>query len=121
MSKVKYLPIINRSDSMKLSVADICYICRSNRKLGFETDGGTVWTYGKMDEYVRYLGPEFFRCMSGFVVNMSRIKRIKKGVVYFDNGLFFRLSRDPCIRLKQKFNAYLRNLVPVGEDNEENG
>ena len=123
MDEVKYLPIINKSDSWKLELSDICYINRMNRKLAFETDSGTVETYEKIDDVLKYLGPEFFRCMSGCIVNISRIKRIKKSYVYFDNGKCFRLSRDPYIRLKQRFNAYLRNLVPGsgGTDDPEGG
>lgn len=112
MKKGTYLSIINKSDSCKLAVSDICYIARNSRKLEFETEQGTVETYEKMDEIEDLLGPEFFRCMSGCIVNMARITGIRQSCVYFDNGKSFRVGRDTYSRLKQRFNAYLRGLTP---------
>ena len=116
MKKVRYLPIINRNDSCKILVSDICYISRISRKLEFETGEGRYQTYGKMDEIEEYLGPEFFRCMSGCIVNISRIKRIRRATVYFDNGISLKVGRDAYIKLKQRYNAYLRHLVPPEKD-----
>ena len=112
MGNSKYLAIINKSDSIKLAVSDICYIARNSRKLEFETEKGTVETYEKMDHIEDCLGPKFYRCMSGCIVNMSRIIGIKQSCIYFDNGKSFRVGRDTYARVKQRFNAYLMGLTP---------
>ena len=107
MKDVRYLPIITRTESCKLNVHDICYVYRSGRKLQFVTDNDVINTYGKMDDIEKLLGDDFCRCMSGCIVNMSRIIDMKHRNVYFDNDKLLELSRDPYILLKQRFNAYL--------------
>ena len=107
MKDVRYLPIITRTESCKLNVHDICYVYRCGRKLQFVTDNNVINAYGKMDDIEKILGDDFFRCMSGCIVNMSRITDMKRRNVYFDNDRLLELSRDPFIRLKQRFNAYL--------------
>ena len=108
----KYLPIINRGDSCKLKVSDINYIIRDNRKLIFVTYFGERETYEKMEEIEKYLGQEFFRCMSGCIVNMEKIRELKDSSIYFEDGEKLGVGRDTYIRIKQHFNAYLRHLLP---------
>ena len=115
MDKVKYLPIINRSDSCKLAVSDICYISRNHRKLQFDTDRGLLHTYAKMDDIEELLGPGFCRCMSGCIVNLAKVRELKDMTVYFETGESLRLGRDAYIKLKQRYNAYLLGLIPKHE------
>ena len=118
--EIKYFPIINRSDSCKIKVSDICYITREDRKLLFDTEYGLKTTYGKIKTVEQYLGPDFVRCMSGCIVNLSRVREVKDMVIYFDNGETLELGREGYVRLKQKFNAYLRKISPwETAENEE--
>ena len=116
MKKKKYLAIITRGESCKLDVHDICYIYRRGRKLLFITDRNLLCTYSKMDDIEKKVGDDFCRCMSGCMVNMSRIIDMKHRSVYFDNDKLLELSRDPYIRLKQRFNAYLIDAFGKNED-----
>ena len=115
MKEVKYLPIINQSDSCKVKVSDICYITRENRKLLFDTENGLKVTYGDIGTLEDYLGPDFLRCMSGCIINLAKVQEIKDGIVYFEDGSTLTLGRAGYLRAKQKFNAYLRALVPWDE------
>ena len=119
MKKVKYLPIINRSESCRVEVSDICYITRDSRKLIFGTEDGTKMTYAKISTVEEYLGPDFVQCMAGCIINLAKVKDMKDFIVYFDNGETLELSRDAFLKAKQKYNAYLRNLLP--QDNEGGG
>lgn len=119
MKKIKYLPIINRSESCRVKVSDICFISRDNRKLFFGTEDGTKMTYAKISSFEEFLGPEFVRCMSGCIINLAKVKDMKDLTVYFDNGETMELSRDSFLRAKQKYNAYLRKLLP--SDDKESG
>lgn len=122
MKKVKYLPIINRSDSCKVKVSDICFVTRENRRLLFATEDGIKKTYGKMDSIEELLDGDFVRCMSGCIINLARVKEVRDMVVYFDNGDTLKLGREGYVRVKQRFNAYLRDLLPQEEeDNGESG
>lgn len=116
MGKTEYLPIINKSDSLKLKVSDICMIYKDNRKLKFDTDQGEKQMYGKLDKVEKYLGPEFVRCMSGRLINMDRVTELRDLTVYFDNGQSVRLGKDAYLKIKQRFNAYLCDLLPERED-----
>lgn len=116
MNKVKYLPIITRDESCKLDINDICYVYRVNRKLQFETDYGVKYVYAKIDDIEKYLGSDFFRCMSGCIVNIARIIDMKRAVVYFDNGKSIRMGRETYIKVKQKFNAYMLQLAEQYEN-----
>ena len=118
-NEIKYFPIINRSDSCKVKVSDICYITRDDRKLLFDTEHGLKTTYGKISTVERYLGPDFVRCMSGCIVNLSKVRETKDMVVYFDNGKELKLGRTGYVHLKQKFNTYLRKMAPW--ESEEDG
>ena len=117
--EIKYLPIINRSDSCKVKVSDICYITRDDRKLLFDTEYGLKTTNGKMNTVERYLGPEFVRCMSGCIVNLSKVRETKNMIVYFENGKELKLGRTGYVRLKQRFNAYLRKMPPWDDKKDD--
>ena len=116
MDKVKYLPIINRSDSCKLKVNDICFVTRDNKKLVFGTEDGVKRTYGKMDQLEEYLEGDFVRCMSGCIINLAKVREVKDGTIRFDNGDTLKLGREGYVRVKQKFNAYLMGLLPSDDD-----
>ena len=119
MSKKRYLPVISRKESCKLAVSDICYVYRTSRKLQFETDLGVKTTYKKIDDIEKYLGPEFYSCMSSCIVNLTRIIDMKEGIVYFDDGKTMKLGKESYLRLKQKFNAYILGLIQSDEESEE--
>ena len=118
VSKIKYIPIINKSESCKLAINDICYVSRSSRKVSFETENGKIYTYYKIDNIDKILGPEFTRCMSSCIVNMSKIKDLKDNTVFFENGQKLKLGRDSFVRLKQKYNVYLLGLLPSMKRNK---
>lgn len=118
MSKEPYIPVVNRRESCKLAFSDICYVYRTNRKVRFETEYGEKYMYTKMDDVEKSLGPEFFRCMSGCIVNMSRIKDMRDRIVFFDDGKTIKLGRESFVKLHQKYNAYLHGLL---REREENG
>lgn len=119
MSKKKYLPIISRKESCKLAVSDICYVYRTNRKMQFETDLGVKTTYKKIADIEKNLGPEFYKCTSGCIVNLTRIVDMRDGIVYFDDGKTIKLGKESFLRLKQKFNAYILGLISSDDENEE--
>ena len=119
MDNKRYLPVISRKESCKLAVSDICYVYRTNRKLQFETDLGVKTTYKKIADIEKNLGPEFYRCTSGCIVNLTRIGDMKEGIVYFDDGKTIKLGKESFLRLKQKFNAYLLGFIPSDDSNNE--
>ena len=121
MDEIKYLPIINRSDSCKVKVSDICFITRENRKLLFDTENGLKVTHGKINTLEKYLGPGFMRCMAGCIINLAKIREIRDGIIYFDDGATLRVGRDAYVKTKQKFNAYLRSMGPWSGDGPGRG
>ncbi len=114
----RYIPLISRNESFKLDADEICYVFRINRKLQFFTDSGIRSTYGKIDVAAAYLGPDFFRCTTGCLINLSRIRAVSGQVVYFDNGLTISPGKDTYLKIKKMFNAYLLNLLCTTDSNE---
>ena len=115
----KYLPIINKKDSCKIKVKDICYVYRENRKLIFKIKDDSKETYGDMNKLAEYLGSDFLRCMSGCIINITKVKGIEDGMVYFDDGSSLHIGCKGFTRVKQKFNTYWRNMVPWDEPDSD--
>lgn len=116
MSNVRYLPVISRNESCKLRESDICYIIRDRRRLNFETVLGEMHSYGSMDDLEGMLGPDFYRCMSGCIINITRIKDMKDDAVLFENGKYCKMGRDTYRKVKQKFNTYLFRIMQKNKD-----
>lgn len=119
MSNTKFYPIINKNESYKLELKDICFIYRANRILRFDTMHGVIHTYDKIDNVEKYLGPEFYRCLSGCIVNVTKIKKMKKLIVYFEAGESLKLGKEAFLRVKQRFNAYMLGLLRESDDQDD--
>ncbi len=119
MKKYKFIPLIIRGESCKIALDEICYIYRSTRKLMFETDGGLKHTYDKLDDIEPFLSPEFFRCMVGCSINLSRIYDMKDLIVFFDNGKIFRPGKETYLKIKRKYNEYLLHLLYQSKEDDD--
>lgn len=110
-----FIPIITREESYKLPVDEICYIYRFNRKLMFETDSGLKHSYDKIDVIAGLLGPNFYRCMAGCIVNLARIEIIRDGSVKFDNGTIYNPGKAAYRKIKRMYNNYLVQTLLYGK------
>jgi len=114
-----FIPVINRRVSIKIPVGDVKMIRRESRKITIYSDHGTYYTYIMTDGIERFLTESFVRCSCGRYVNVRKIAYMVDSRVCFDDGTSETLPRDSFIRVKQKFNYYLMELL--GGEPQKNG
>lgn len=87
---------------------DIFYIEAYNRHLFIHEEDYGYECIGKLqDEYIKLKPYGFSRCHQGFLINMSKIKKIDKTSVSLSNGVTLPISRYYKQSLMQDFNLYL--------------
>lgn len=106
----KYLSIVNRDLSQKITVSSILYIEQELRYLRIVTDRGVVVVRGKVGDTASVLPTSFVRAHSYCIVNMERMEKMIDEQVFFDNGETYRIGKNNFIHLRKKFNGYLRAL-----------
>ena len=92
----RYIPVITKEYSRKISVDDIIYLEQRQRKLAIVTDDET---------YVCY------HTLKKLVVNLEKVSVMRDQKVIFQNGSILMLARESYIRTKQIYTAYLRDLL----------
>ena len=85
--KNPYIVVQNDKGSYKVSVNKLHYVETYKRNLLLHTDGGDVICYKNMKEMEKELSPYgFFRCHSGFLVNLHFVKNVEKLDVELTSG-----------------------------------
>lgn len=106
----KYIPVITKKYSCKVSVDDIVYIRQHEKKLDIVTEEERYSYYEKMDNVVDYLDDRFYRIMKRLVVNLDKVTMVREQQIYFENGDGLYLGKDNYIKAKQRYTAHLRGL-----------
>lgn len=90
---------------------DIYYIEAYNRHLFIHEENHGYECVGKLqDECEKLKSYGFSRCHQGFLINLSKIKRIDKKSVVLDNGVTIPISRQYKQGLMQAFNLHLAGI-----------
>ena len=85
--KNPYIVIQNDKGSFKVSVNKLHYVETYKRNLLLHTDDGDVICYKNMKEMEKELSSYgFFRCHSGFLVNLTFVKTVEKLDVELTSG-----------------------------------
>lgn len=108
------IPVISRTKSVKVRLEDIITLKNDMRKLTVRTEESEYSMYGGLRNIEDMLDSRFVECEKGFYVNLEKIESMDSAdfCVRLGGGTGFYLGRDNFIRLRQKFNAYLRELLP---------
>ncbi|MCR5640781.1 MAG: LytTR family transcriptional regulator DNA-binding domain-containing protein [Lachnospiraceae bacterium] len=73
----------------------ILYVENIGKKLHIHTNSKQpIEVYGSMRDMEILVGPKFFRCHRGFLVNMEHIHGYSKNTIVMDNGDEIFLARD---------------------------
>ena len=72
----------------------ILYVENVGKKLHIHTGGDPIEVYGSMKDMEILVGPKFFRCHRGFLVNMEHIHGYSKTSITMDNGDEIFMARD---------------------------
>lgn len=111
MVEVKYVPVISRKETAKVSVSDIIMIERDKRKLHIVTDQKEYQIYERIENVAPLLDEGFYSCLKGFYINLSRVKSMADQQIIFDNGMIYSLGRDNFIRAKQRYALFLKQMA----------
>ena len=84
----RYIPVITKEYSRKISVDDIIYL-----------------------EQRKQLDDKFYHTLKKLVVNLEKVSVMRDQTVIFQNGSILMLARESYIRTKQIYTAYLRDLL----------
>ncbi len=90
---------------------DIFYIEAYNRHLFIHEEENGYECIGKLqDECEKLKHYGFSRCHQGFLINLSKVRKIDKKSVVLNNGVTIPISRQYKQSLMQDFNLYLAGI-----------
>lgn len=90
---------------------DIFYIEAYNRHLFIHEANKGYECVGKLqDECEKLKSYGFSRCHQGFLINLSKVRKIDKKSVVLNNGITIPISRQYKQSLMQDFNLYLAGI-----------
>ena len=90
---------------------DIFYIEAYNRHLFIHEEKQGYECVGKLqDECEKLKSCGFSRCHQGFLINLSKVRKIDKKSVSLNNGVTIPISRQYKQSLMQDFNLYLAGI-----------
>ena len=107
----RYIPVITKEYSRKISVDDIIYLEQRQRKLAIVTDDETDVCYERIENIEKQLDDKFYHTLKKLVVNLEKVSVMRDQTVIFQNGSILMLARESYIRTKQIYTAYLRDLL----------
>lgn len=83
----------------RVEKGEILYVENVARKVILHMKHGEIAYYAKMREVEDALGPQFYRCHRGYLVNLDAVKGYEAGNIFLKNG--------ECILMaKQKYNEF---------------
>lgn len=110
-SKENYIPVITKSEVSRVFVGEILYIETQLRVVYIYTVPRIYRFYGKLDEVLKYLNKDFYRCHKSCIVNFNKIIRMEDGVVYFKGGLTLRVGENNFRHTRSLYRKYLMDNV----------
>ena len=107
MTDKSSIPVINRSEAVRVYTSDILYIENDGRKIHIYTENGDISTYRKIDEISGLLPPAFYRCHKSLMINLEKVTKMAGGVIYFGNTASYKLGRENFSKAIQTYKRYL--------------
>lgn len=98
-----------KGEDVKVDLGDILYFEAQNHKINLICSNTTHNFYGRIGELEKRLSDKgFVRCQKGYLVNASRIRRIRRTEVLLDNGSILPMSANYLKQTKDIFISALR-------------
>lgn len=94
------LVIKNGAESRHVSFSEILYLEISNRKIILHLQDEIVEFYGKLGDYEKLLGEDFFRTHRTYLVHLKYVKKYNTSGIIMENG-----EEVPLV--KQKYSDFL--------------
>lgn len=103
--------VSNKNGSCRIPYNDILYLENELRKVHVHTAGERVTYYGRFEDLPRLLDDRFRRCHNSYIVNMSKVRKLKDKKFYFENGKTVPISRTYYSEMRKAFLEHLDNLL----------
>jgi len=111
----RYIPMITRGRVSRIPLDEIIYIMKVHRKVRIVTREQQYEYYERLENLMQYLDSRFYTCLKGTVINLDKVERMEERPeerrIYFLNGEYLLIGRDNFIRTKQRYAAWLKNLI----------
>ena len=107
-----YIPVITRKEASRVNIRDIFYIETDLRIVNIYTVNRIYRFYGKLDEIVKYLNSDFYRCHKSCVINLEKVVCMENGVFYFQGEITLRVGQN---NYQHARNRYIRFLEQNNE------
>lgn len=104
---IQQLLIKTRYKNSIIDVADIYYLENAGRKIIAHTKPETIEFYAVMTEMEQKLGPEFFRCHRGYLVNMAYVARYDASNIWLTNGDVIYLAKGRYQEFERQYRLFL--------------
>jgi len=111
----KYIPVVTRKETTKVNIGEVLYIETELRIVNIHTNSRGYRFYGKLDDVMKYLNGNFYRCHKSCVINLEKIIRMEDGIFYFSGGVTLRVGQNNY-RLSR--NHYIKYLEQNAGDND---
>lgn len=90
----------------KIPVDGIYYLEVFNRKITVHTTSGIIRCYGKLSDYEKNLGEDFFRCHRAFLVHLKYVSRFHAKEITLENGETLLLSKQKYAEFVKAYMNY---------------
>ncbi|MFV0516548.1 MAG: LytTR family transcriptional regulator DNA-binding domain-containing protein [Aminipila sp.] len=105
--KDKEIIIKFKGEVRKIDSKEIIVIEQNLRKVFFHLGEEVCVTYGKISEYEPILPKEFYRCNKSYIMNLDKIIKMEKQIIYFSDNTDIRLGRKSFCAAKKAFLAFV--------------
>jgi DNA-binding LytR/AlgR family response regulator len=110
-----YIPVITRKEVSRVNIRDIFYIETELRVINIYTISRSYRFYGKLDEVVKYLNDNFYRCHKSCVINLAKVVRMEDGVFYFQGEMTLRVGQNNFQHTRSRYIKFLERKYSINE------
>ena len=97
---------LSSREKVHIKYSDLLCISSDDHFLEFVTTKKTYDAFGTLKKYEGLLDDSFFRCHSGFIINLAYVERLSKGVIRLTNGKEIPLARSKRKEFVQTMQRY---------------
>lgn len=102
-----YIPVVTRKETAKVCLSEILYIETELRTVIIYTEIRAYRFYGKLDEVIKSLNGNFYRCHKSCILNMEKIIRMEDGIFHFEGGETLRIGQNNYQRTRRHYIRFL--------------
>ncbi len=114
--KEYYIPVITRKEVSRVNVREILYIETQLRVVYIYTSNRVYRSYRKMDDVMKYLNDNFYRCHKSCILNFEKITRMEDGIFFFKGGITLRVGQNSYQHTRSGYRKFLKQNVRVNTD-----